>query len=184
MKKVYLIHGLGGNSNENWFEWLKKELLKKDYDVKAFDMPDTYNPKIEQWINFLECEINPEEIDEETYFVGHSIGCQTILRYLEKLHKHKKIAGCVFVAGWFNLINLEPKEFQIAHPWIKSKINHNRVRDHTDNFLAIFSNDDPYIPFEEQEKFKKELGAKVKIKHNEGHFKSTEKIPEILDFLK
>jgi predicted alpha/beta hydrolase family esterase len=58
------------------------------------------------------------------------------------------------------------------------------VRDHTDNFLAIFSNDDPHIPFEEQEKFKKNLGAKIKIKHNQRHFEKVSEIPEILKFIK
>ncbi|MFW5846765.1 MAG: RBBP9/YdeN family alpha/beta hydrolase [Nanoarchaeota archaeon] len=204
-KKAYLIHGWrpssrediakiknnnsseienSGSSEGGWFNWLKQELSKKGFKVISFDMPNTNNPKIEQWINFLECEINPEDIDEETYFIGHSIGCQTILRYLEKLHKHKRIAGCVFVAGWFDIINLEQEELEIAHPWINSKINFNRIKDHTDNFLAIFSNDDPYVPFEEQDKFKNNLGAKIKIKHNSGHFNEINKIPEILEFLR
>lgn len=184
MKKVFLIHGWGGNSEGGWFGWLKQELPKKGFEVEAFDMPNTWKPKIEEWVNYLEERINLEEIDEKTYFIGHSIGCQTIMRFLEKLHKHKAIAGCVFVAGWFDLINLEPTELEIAHPWINSEIHFERILDHCNHFLAIFSDNDPYVHLDEIEKFKENLHAKIIIKHNQKHFNETQTIPEILEFVK
>ena len=144
MKKVYLIHGWGGSSeSEGWFWWLKEELCKKGFKVIVFDMPNSDSPRIEEWVKYL--EKNVKDVDEHTYFVGHSIGCQTILRFLEKLHKHKKIAGCVFVAGWFNVINLEPEELKIANPWMSNKIDFSRILDHCNRFFAIFSDNDPYF---------------------------------------
>ena len=184
MKKVYLIHGWGGSSEGAWFDWLKEELPKKGFEVHAFDMPETDSPKIETWIRYLEEKIHIGDIDEQTYFVGHSIGCQTIMRFLEKLHKHKKIGGCVFVAGWFDLINLEPKEMVIAHPWINSQIHFERILDHCNNFLAIFSDNDPNVHLDEIKKFEKDLGAKIIIKKKQGHFNEVDKIPEILEFVK
>ena len=181
MKKVYLIHRWGGSSEGGWFDWLKEELPKYNIKVYAFDMPNTYNPKIEEWVKYL--EENIKEVDEQTYFIGHSIGCQTILRYLEKLHKHKKIAGCVFVAPWFELINLEPEEVKIAHPWTNTKIDFGRVLDHCNKFLAIFSKNDPCVHVDEAVKFKENLGAKIIMKKNEEHFNETKKIPEILEFI-
>src|SRR3989344_618908 len=180
MKKVYLVHRWGGNSESDWYLWLRNELEKKGFEVDAFDMPNTDNPKIEEWVGYLESKI--KDIDEKTYFVGHSIGCQTIMRFLEKLHKHKKIAGCVFVAGWFDLINQTPEELEIAHPWTNTKIDFLRVLDHCNNILAIFSDNDPFVHLDEVEKFRKNLEAKVIIKHHEGHFTEedgVEKIPEI-----
>jgi len=184
-KEVYIIHGWGGSSSsEPWFEWLRQELEKKNFKVTIFDMPDSDEPKIERWVDFLEKEINPDEIDEKTFFIGHSIGCQTIMRYLEKLHRHKRIGGCVFVAGFFDLIHLAPEEIEIAHPWLHTSIEFERVLDHCNNFLAIFSSDDPDVELDEAEKFKKNLGAKIIVKHNEEHFNETQKIPEILEFIK
>lgn len=183
-KKVFLIHGWGGSSEGGWFDWLKQELSKKGFEVKSFDMPNTNFPKIEDWVGFLEENIDSDEIDERTFFIGHSIGCQTIMRFLEKLHKHKKIGGCVFVAGWFDLIDLEPEELEIAHPWIHNEIHFERVVDHCNNFLGIFSDNDPYVHEDEIEKFKNNLGAKIIVKHHEGHFNDVEMIPEILDFVK
>lgn len=185
MKTIYLIHGWGGSdSSEAWFGWLKKEMKKKKFNIISFNMPNTNNPKIEEWVGYLEENINIKEIDEQTYFIGHSLGCQTIMRYLEKLHKHKRIGGCIFIAGFFDLINISPEEIKIAHPWVTSKIDFGRILDHCNKFLAIFSNDDPEVHLDEAEKFKKNLGAKIIVKHNEGHFNNTKEIPEILEFIK
>lgn len=182
MKKVYLIHGWGGNSSsEPWFSWLKNEFRKKNIELVIFDMPETDEPKIESWVGYMEKNI--KDIDDKTSFIGHSIGCQTILRYLEKLPKHVKIGKCVFVAPWFDLINQEEEEMIIAHPWTTTKIDFSRVLIHCSKFLAIFSSDDPYVHLDQVEKFRKNLGAKVIIKKNQGHFNETKEIQEIIGFL-
>lgn len=185
MKKVYMIHGWGGGSEENWFPWLKKELQNRGAKVFVFDMPDSENPKIEAWVSYLEKNI--KNVDEETFFVGHSVGCQTIMRFLEKLPKHKKVGGCFFVAPWFNLINLEHEEMEIAHPWISSNINFLRILDHCDNFLALFSKDDPYVPISDESLFKERIYAKTIIEKNAGHFEKDVEpniLKELLKFLK
>jgi uncharacterized protein len=183
MKKVYLVHGWEGNSSsEPWFSWLKDQLLKNKIKFYAFDFPDTNNPKIDVWVNFL--EKNVKEIDEETYFIGHSVGCQTIMRYLEKLPKDKKIAGCIFVAGWFNLKELTEEEKKIAKPWIETKINFNKIKQHTNNLLVILSDNDPYIPISDSKIFKDKLNARVLIKKGEEHFNDTLEIKEILEVIK
>jgi len=99
MKRVFIIHGWGGFPGEGWFPGLKKELEKKNFKVEVPSMPDSEHPKIETWIPFLKKVVG--KLDEETYFVGHSIGCQTILRYLEK--ENKKCGKVILVAPWMNL---------------------------------------------------------------------------------
>jgi len=182
MKKVYLIHGWGGSAtSEGWFGWLKKELDAKGRELIIFPMPNTNNPKIEEWVGLLEQKI--KNIDKETYFVGHSIGCQTIMRYLEKLPEGKKVGGCIFVAGWFNLKGLEKNEIDIAKPWLETRINFNKVKKHCNKFLALFSDNDPVVPLSNTKIFREKLGAKVIVKHNEGHFNAVQEIPEIIDFI-
>lgn len=183
MKKVYLIHGWGGSSDsEPWFSWLREELSKNKIKIYSFDMPDTDNPRIDSWMSFLQKNI--KDIDEETYFIGHSIGCQTIMRFLETLNENKKIAGCVFVAGWFNLNNQSEEEMQIANPWIETKINFDKIKKHTNNFLVILSDNDPYVPLSDGNIFRNKLNAKVIIKPDEEHFNDTKEIKEILEFIR
>jgi len=184
MKKVYLIHGWGGFGSGGWFDWLKQEFKKRNIQVSAFDMPDTDYPKIETWIKFL--KENIKGIDNETFFIGHSIGCQTILRFLQSLPENVKIGGCVFVAGWFNLKKesyKDHKEREIAEPWLKTPINTKKIRSHCSNFLSIFSDNDFYVPLSDSDIFKKELNSKIIIKKNQGHFDSIKEIPEIIKFI-
>jgi len=182
MKKIYLIHEGGGSSENEWFNWLKKELTKKGIKVFSFDMPNTNNPKIDEWVKYLEQKIPFNSIDNETYFLGHSIGCQTIMRFLDKFPKEKEIAGCVFVAGWFNLKedSYESKEEkEIACPWITNKIDFDRIKRHTNNFLAIFSDNDPFVPLTDAKLFKERLGAKIIFKKAGGHFDTLEEFSEV-----
>ena len=182
MKKVYLIHGWGGTSSGGWFEWLRQKLDGKA-EVRAFDMPDTNHPDIEKWVNFI--KENVLGLDSETYFVGHSIGCQTIMRFLETLDEDIKIGGCVFVAGWLNLKegSLVNDEEKIAKPWLETPIDFEKVKSHCKNFLAIFSDNDPFVPLTDEKLFKKNLGAKTIIKHNEEHFNKRHDMPEIVKFI-
>ena len=185
MKQVYIIHGWGGSRNsEGWFGWLKQELEAKNVRIEFLEMPDTNYPRIETWVRHL--ENNVKELDEETYFIGHSIGCQAIMRFLEKLPENIKIGGCVFVAGFFNLtvscLEIE-EDKEIAEPWLETSMNTEKIKEHAKNFLAIFSEDDPDIPLSDSDIFKEKLNAEIVIKKDEGHFNNTEKIPEVLDFI-
>lgn len=177
-KRVFIIHGWGGNPKEGWFPWLKKELQKKGFEVYVPIMPDTDNPTITNWVRKLkEITKNP---DTETNFIGHSIGCQTILRYLEELNKNIKVGKIILVAPWFRLKMYESEEEEkIAKPWIEKKINFSKVSLHTKNITSIFSTDDYFVPMEDSEIFKKGLNSKIIIEKNKGHFSGSDNIKEL-----
>lgn len=181
MKKIILVHGWGGSPDLNWFPWLKKELEQKNFEVIVPAMPNTDEPKIEEWVPFLKEQVG--NVDENTYFVGHSIGCQTIMRFLEQIPEDKKIGGIIFVAPWFNLIPEiieEEGDTEIAKPWLKSLIDTEKVIAHTSRIIAIFSDNDPYVPQTDIKIFEEKLNAKVIVEHEKGHF-DDKKIPFILN---
>ncbi len=177
MKKVYIIHGWDGHPEEGWFPWLQNRLQAQGVEVVVPQMPDTSKPKIETWVNFLSELV--KEPDGETYFVGHSIGVQTILRYLSQLEK--PVAGVLSVAGFyelsFNSLNDE-EEKEIARPWLKIPIDNERVRKNVSKITAIFSDNDPFVPLNNVELFKSRLGAKTRILHNQGHIGGEDNIKE------
>jgi hypothetical protein len=183
MAKVFIIHGWNGYPEEAWFPWLKKELTKKGFKVFVPQMPKASEPQINKWVPFLKKLVkNP---DEETYFVGHSIGCQAILRYLEKLPKNKKIAKAIFVSGFVNLNIKSEKDKKIAKPWLKTKIKWNKINKHKS--IAIFSDNDPYVPLSDSKIFKNKMKSKIVILHKKGHIggdDNIKKLPIILKFFK
>ncbi|MFA4890393.1 MAG: alpha/beta fold hydrolase [Candidatus Paceibacterota bacterium] len=176
-KRVFIIHGWGGTPKEGWLLWLNKELKKKGFNVVAPKMPNADEPKIKEWVSFLAKLVGKP--DKNTYFVGHSIGCQAIMRYLETL-KNKKIGGLVFVSGWFKLMNLESEEEEeIAKSWIETPINLKKVKNNSKKIVAIFSDNDPVVPLSDNEIFKKELSAEIIIEHNKSHFNASDGITEL-----
>lgn len=177
-KRVFIVHGWGGYPEEGWFPWLKDELEKRNFKVQVPRMPNPDEPKIKDWVGYLEEVVS--EADEKTYFVGHSIGCQTIMRYLEQLSKGFKVGGVVFVAGWFTLKNLaNEREWQIARIWLETPINTEKVKKLTVNFVAIFSDDDPVVPVDNKEMFETRLEAKTTVEENKGHFSGDDNITEL-----
>ena len=169
MKRVFIIHRWDGNPTEDWYQWLKKELEGIGFEVFVPAMPDSDEPKMETWIPFLSQLVGTP--DANTFFIGHSIGCQAIIRYLETLPEGVKIGGAVFVAGWYNVRNLETeKEKRIAGPWVNTPSNDEKIKRTVNQAVAIFSDNDPFVQPENQESWKEKVGAKIIVEHNKGHF--------------
>ena len=177
-KRAFIIHGWDGYPDEGLFPWLKTELEKNGFQVHVPAMPEPAEPKIEAWVSHLSKIVG--EVDANTYFVGHSIGCQTILRYLESLPADKKVGGAIFVAGWFTLMNSETEEEKrIGKPWLETPIDFEKVKQHTKKFFAVFSDDDEVVSISNKEMFEQKLGAQTAIEHNKGHFSGSDGVKEI-----
>src|SRR3989344_487554 len=169
MKKVYIIHGWSGSPNEPLFKWLDAELNKAGFEVVVPEMPDTDHPKIETWVPFLKELIGIP--NENIFFIGHSIGCQTILRFLETLPDDVKIGGAVFIAGWYDVRNIETEEDnKIVAPWVNTPRDDEKIKRIVNRPVVILSDDDPFVALENKNSWEEKVGAKVLIEHNKGHF--------------
>lgn len=182
MKKIYIIHGWGGKPHEHWMDWLEGELKKLGFEVLQPEMPNTDKPEIGAWVNHLREAVGTP--NRETYFVGHSIAARTIFRYLETLPEDIKVGDIVLIAPWIELdmqsIEEEGEEsVKVVESWIRTPINFEKIRPHLSKVTAIFSDNDPYVPIEQKLLFEKELGAKIIVEHNKGHFTSGEGVAEL-----
>ncbi|MFA7169363.1 MAG: alpha/beta hydrolase [Candidatus Paceibacterota bacterium] len=150
-------------------------------------MPDTDNPQIAEWTNRLRELVG--DFDKNTYFVGHSIGCQAILRFLEKTDVGETCGGVIMVAPWIESFGLETfEEKEVAAKWNKDSINFQEVKKKSENFFAIFSDNDPCVPLEVNKIFFEEaLSVKIFIEENRRHFSGDDNInelPIVLNILK
>jgi predicted alpha/beta hydrolase family esterase len=131
-------------------------------------LPDSANPRIENWIPVIAKTVgNP---DEQTFFVGHSMGNQAIARYLEGLSSDKKVGGVIFVAGFFKrLTGLTDEEKETGAHWLQTPLDLRKVKSHFDKSVAIFSDDDEFVPPDNQEEFKTFFQSEVIIEKSKGH---------------
>ena len=184
-KRVIIVHGWGGNPEEGWFPWLKKELEGTGFEVVAPQMPDPDKPRIEKWIPALSQIVG--EVDDHTYFIGHSSGCQAILRFLETLPEGAQVGGAVFVAGYISSLTGLEGEMEwpnIKKYWLGTPIDFKKIKPHLPKSIAIFSDNDPYVPLDNQDDFREKLGSDIIVEHNMGHFGESNgvfKLPIVLE---
>lgn len=181
-KRVFIIHGWDGKPEHGWYLWLRDELESRGFKVEVPEMPNSEEPEINSWVGKLNEIVG--QVDEETYFVGHSVGCQTILRYLQILDESSKIGGAVFVAPWMHLdeetIREEGEEvIEIAKPWMETPIDFEKVKKMSKHYVAIFSDNDYYVPLSDRDIFRELLGAKIITEHDKGHFTEDDGIKDL-----
>ena len=184
-KRIIIVHGWEGSPTGDWVGWATEVFRGKGYEVITPEMPDTDNPNIEKWVGHLKSVAGV--VDEHTYFIGHSVGCQTIMRFVETLDA--KVGGAIFVAGWFDLENLESKKAEeIIEPWIQTQINYAKVRTNLARTVVVLSDNDPFVPYEETKKdFETRLGSEVVTIPVAGHITSDDgfgPFPQLVDIFR
>ena len=67
---------------------------------------------------------------------------------------------------------------------METPVDWERVKRMCPKFVAIFSDNDPYVPLSQVKTFEKNLHTKAMVLHARGHFSSSEgttELPEALD---
>ncbi|MDL2341653.1 MAG: alpha/beta hydrolase [Patescibacteria group bacterium] len=181
MKRVIIVHGYTGYPDKNWFPWLKSELEKLGVKVYVPAMPNTDAPQLIEWLPYLQQEVGLPTT--ETYLVGHSLGCPTILRYLESLTENEQVGGALLVAGFAEpLPNLPELNSFTENYWSDEK-----VKAHTKQLAIINSDDDPAVPLINGEHVRDRFDAELILVQNAGHINEKSgyfQVPFVLDKLK
>jgi predicted alpha/beta hydrolase family esterase len=170
MKRVFIIHGWEGHPEEGWRPWLRKELENLGFQVQVPAMPDTDHPKMGEWLDHLSKVVG--EPDGSCHFIGHSLGCITILRYLGTIKK--QVAGAIIVAGFSDNLG-----YQELNSFFEDPIDWINIRHNCRKFIAINSDDDPYVPVKHGDIFREKLGAELIIANKMKHFSGDDGITEL-----
>jgi hypothetical protein len=182
MKRAYIIHRWGGDSTSDWVPWLREELEEKGIAATAPDMPNPNTPTITEWTNTLHTLITSP--DAETFIIGHSVGCQAIVRYISSLQENETIGKVILVAPWTQLTNVGEGNMEIARQWMETPIDWEGAKKHCKSFTVIYSNDDPKVPQENAKDFANRLGAKLILEESRGHFTDEDDVTQLPVLLK
>ncbi|ASQ29841.1 alpha/beta hydrolase family protein [Campylobacter avium LMG 24591] len=182
LKKLYVVHGFGSNSSSHWFKWLKTELENdnSELEVKILDLPNSTNPKPNEWLSTI--KENVGKVDENTYFVAHSLGCISTLIYLNSLDDNTKIGGFVFVGGFYEPLDILPQ----LRAFTSISLNFNKLQKMTNKGFVLSAKDDKIVPTKLSENLANKLKAKFIQTQSGGHFgdkKTVEKVPVLLDII-
>ena len=183
MNKIYIVHCWDGTKDDGWYPWLDKELSDANNTVYRFNMPNTDSPNIEEWVPFLNKKV--DNLDEKTYFIGHSIGCQTIMRYLQTKDVCN-IGGILFVAPWLDLLDYaisDDESYNIAKPWLTEKIDFEKIKKFTSNIYCIFSDDDYFVSLKQKDKFENLLDANTMVVSGKGHISQDDNVYKLDELL-
>ncbi len=162
--RVVIVHGWASSPEDAWLPWLRRELESRGVEVIAPAFPNPKEPDISAWISLLRESVQAP--DENTHFVGHSLGGYVILKFIESLPAGIMVGGVVSVASRIK------KEGKV-------EIDVRKVRESTREITAFFSDNDYYVPVEEAAEWRKHLSASTTLLKGQGHFSRREKMTEL-----
>ncbi|HBF65549.1 MAG TPA: serine hydrolase family protein [Clostridium sp.] len=178
---IYLTHGFTASCKANWFPWLKEQMKKKGVEVIVPDMPNTEDPHLVPWIEKL--EENVCEINEDTVFIGHSLGCITTLRFI--LKKGLKIKGAILVSGFMDENPMEVQKEGLIE-FVDGEIDVDKVKCLIPHRVMLTAVDDDIVPMEATKKMAEKLDIRLIVLDKGGHFIDRDgftEFPQVLELL-
>ena len=177
MKRAVIVHAWGAVPDSRWYQFVASELRRHDFAVEVPLMPDTDNPDYETWLAKLQATIG--EPDENLYLIGHSLGAPLILRYLEHLTPAQQIGGVVMVAGFTADLMGRIEDSRLS--FFKTAFAWDQIKERAKHFVAIQSDNDPYVPVTYGEFFRDKLGAREIILSGLGHISKSDDLDKYPD---
>lgn len=156
-----IFHGSFGNPQENWIPFLRENLEKDGHQVITPQMPvdvwenvvekgEEYSSPIQNlsnWLKTFEQDVLPHLQEDNLIFVGHSIAPVFMLHAVDQYNLNLEEA--IFVSPFLSVL---PRwEFNTVNgTFYKIAFDFQKLQQLIKKRIAVFSDDDPYVP---QEKF-------------------------------
>ncbi|MBI5151319.1 MAG: alpha/beta fold hydrolase [Candidatus Pacebacteria bacterium] len=164
MKNALVLHGTSGNSHENWFPWLEKELQSRGYKVWTPDLPGAEKPNIQRYNDFIFS--NKDWIfDGDSIIVGHSSGAVAILGLLQALPKDVVVNACYLVGSFRNDLEWDALKELFVEPF-----NFDLIKQKSRLFYFLHSDNDPYCPLSQAEYLHAKIGGDLIVLQGQKHF--------------
>ncbi|WP_254433854.1 alpha/beta hydrolase [Acinetobacter sp. Marseille-Q1618] len=164
IRQVYVLHGYSASVDDHWFQYLKQQLEEDDRThVTLIAFPDSKYPDMEKWQRTLDQSIS--KIDQNSYFIAHSLGVITLLKFLER-HETTEIGGVILVSGFSKPI----QGFDTLDEFIvKSQVDVSKLSKIKHKHVFISSNDS-IVPMSYSVELAQQLNSAYTVIPDAGHF--------------
>ncbi|MFC3396070.1 RBBP9/YdeN family alpha/beta hydrolase [Brenneria rubrifaciens] len=164
VNNVIIVHGFLSTPRHHWFQWLRQQC--EDDNIRVFipKMPMPRAPKPDKWLAQLSNTVSLP--DEKTWFIGHSLGCITVLRYLSSLHEQLVVGGVILVSGFSEQVEKYPE----LNAFTEKNIDFSLLRKIIKHRITILSSNDEVVAPHYTMKLREQLDAKLYRFTGCGHF--------------
>jgi uncharacterized protein len=181
-RSLYIVPRWAGRPDTDFYPWLETKLRQPASGFSAvhtLDMPQPAQPTPEAWVGTLARTLGPTP-PASTVLMGHSVGCQTVLRYLATLPPGVSVEGVLLVAAWWEV----DTPWDTLRPWLAPIENLERVRAAARQWVVLISDNDPFTSdhARNQRLWEERLGAKVVLHAGGRHFNNPSE-PAVLNTL-
>ena len=172
--RLIVVPRWAGGPASDWYPWLSHRLRRvqpRPFEhVVLASMPDPGEPTIAKWVASVKTLLghDPKAI-AQTVLVGHSVGCQAVLRALAELDDGITVGGVLCVAGWF----WTDAPWASLLPWIEAPFALDRARAAAGRqVITLISDNDPHTGDWQANRraWEDRLGASVLIVPGARHF--------------
>lgn len=181
-KRIVIIHGSYGNSTENWFPWLARQVRALGHEAILPDFPTPEHQTLKNWLRVFDSEIG--KLTPNVVLIGHSLGVAFILRILELTKQ--PIAGSFLVSAFLGRLGL-PDFDKVNADFVTKPVNWKRVRAAAGIVRVYNGDNDPYVPLSKGREIAKGLGVDLTVIKGGGHINAAAgytQFPELLQDLK
>lgn len=182
-RTLTLVPRWAGTPESDFYPWLTAKLREPPApfsQVRTLAMPEPQRPTLAAWGAALTDALGPSPAPG-TVLLGHSVGCQAVLRYLAALPPGSTVDGVLLVAGWWEV----DAPWDTLRPWLETPLDAARARAAARHFTVLLSDNDPFTSdfARNRRLWEERLGAEVLLVPGARHFNAAQE-PAVLDALR
>lgn len=179
IERIVVMPRWSGTPSSDWYPWLRTALAGWGGALDVLALPEKDAPTIEGCVGAIEDAVADATLGA-TLLVGHSVGCQAMVRYLAKRPAGVEAAGLLAVAGWWAV----DRPWASIVPWVETPVDSERARAAAGRTVVLLSDDDPFTADHEEngQAWQVRMGAEVRLVPGAKHFNGAVE-PAVLDAL-
>jgi predicted alpha/beta hydrolase family esterase len=160
---IVIFHGLGCNGESVWIPWLVKKLKTEGHRVWTPSLPNTTNPRAEEWVSAAEGVL--AQTDQPLILIGHSLGGTLILHLLSRKAEWQSRLKHAYLFGSPAFTRpYTPEFYNEPFDWPS-------IKEHSSKITAVWSRDDDRVPEDHIREIESNIDAQIEIVNGHGHFR-------------